>query len=104
MDMMSKRSQGKSTFFGAINYKDRVFVLDSRSFRYFAGNLKACFCNLNYFSVSLSLFHLCLKKEEQDEKQDKRSRRRTTRRRRRGKFEEEEEEKKKEEEEERPFG
>lgn len=55
MDMMSKRSQGKSTFFGAINYKDRVFVLDSRSFRYFAGNLKACFCNLNYFSVSLSL-------------------------------------------------
>ena len=35
-------------------------------------------------SLSLSLFHLCLKKEEQDEKQDKRSRRRTTRRRRRG--------------------
>ncbi|KAK7096650.1 hypothetical protein V1264_003731 [Littorina saxatilis] len=39
-DMMSKRSQGKSTFFGAINYKERVFVLDSRSLRYFGGNLR----------------------------------------------------------------
>jgi hypothetical protein len=40
VDMMSKRSQGKSKFFGAINYKERVFVLDSWSLRYFGGNLK----------------------------------------------------------------
>ncbi|XP_076468520.1 uncharacterized protein LOC143299213 [Babylonia areolata] len=40
VDMMEKRSQGKSSFFGVVNFKERVFVLDVRSLRYFGGNLK----------------------------------------------------------------
>ncbi|KAL8558468.1 hypothetical protein ACOMHN_052285 [Nucella lapillus] len=39
-DMMTKRSQGRSSLLGVINYKERVFVLDVRSLRYFGGNLK----------------------------------------------------------------
>nr|KAG5698865.1 hypothetical protein BaRGS_019717 [Batillaria attramentaria] len=39
-DIMVKRSQGKSTFFGATNYKERVFVLKSHILRYFSGNLR----------------------------------------------------------------
>ena len=39
VDMMEKRAQGKSLL-GATNYKERLFVLDTRSLRYFNGNLK----------------------------------------------------------------
>ncbi|KAK3782759.1 hypothetical protein RRG08_037756 [Elysia crispata] len=40
VDSMLKRAQGRSAFFTSINYKQRTFVLDANSLRYYDGDLR----------------------------------------------------------------
>lgn len=42
VDIMTKRTRRRNFFFGATHYKERVFVLDTHTLRYFSGTLKVC--------------------------------------------------------------
>ncbi|RUS83001.1 hypothetical protein EGW08_009238, partial [Elysia chlorotica] len=43
VDTMLKRAQGRSAFFTSINYKERTFVLDANSLRYYDGDLRVVY-------------------------------------------------------------
>ncbi|XP_025085340.1 uncharacterized protein LOC112558847 isoform X1 [Pomacea canaliculata] len=53
VDIMTKRTRRRNFFFGATHYKERVFVLDTHTLRYFSGTLKKhgkekCSIDLNH--------------------------------------------------------